>query len=224
MKGFWFGVIISVTYCVGLYLTVNQLGLNIMTSWNEFGDFLSGAFSPLAFLWLILGYLQQQKELQQNTRALELQASELKNSVDQYKEMVDVARQQLISDRELSLQQQELRELENKPDISVKDANYTMRIGGDLQYEWPIYNDGREARNVLIQFTPSLGRWDKVEFKKLSESSIKLPLNSVKVESIPRELSMTISYESVFGKKYVKVLELHSDQNYRFKVLKETLM
>ncbi|MBW6090899.1 hypothetical protein KZ770_24510 [Escherichia coli] len=35
------------------------------------------------------------KELQQNTEALKLQATELKNSVEQYKEMVSVSKQQL---------------------------------------------------------------------------------------------------------------------------------
>jgi hypothetical protein len=40
---------------------------------NELGDFLAGAFSPLAFLFLILGYLQ-------NTNALKLQGEEIKKN------------------------------------------------------------------------------------------------------------------------------------------------
>lgn len=46
---------------------------------NEFGDFLAGTFAPLAFLWLVVGLLQQGQELR-------LQYQELKKSVDQYQE------------------------------------------------------------------------------------------------------------------------------------------
>lgn len=44
---------------------------------NEWGDFLAGAFAPPAFLWLILGYLQQGEELKHSTEALKAQKEEL---------------------------------------------------------------------------------------------------------------------------------------------------
>jgi len=57
---------------------------------NEFGDFLAGAFAPLAFLWLVITVrLQshelrlQRNELEQSRKALMLQAEELRNSVEQ---------------------------------------------------------------------------------------------------------------------------------------------
>lgn len=56
---------------------------------NAVGDFLAGAFSPLAFLWLVLGFIQQGQELRQGTKALELQAEELKASVEQQIQMVE---------------------------------------------------------------------------------------------------------------------------------------
>ncbi len=34
---------------------------------NALGDFLAGIFAPVAFFWLILGYVQQGKRLDQNT-------------------------------------------------------------------------------------------------------------------------------------------------------------
>jgi len=43
---------------------------------NEWGDWASGTFAPLAFLWLTVGYFQQGEELS-------LQAEELRNSVEQ---------------------------------------------------------------------------------------------------------------------------------------------
>ncbi|HSG88545.1 MAG TPA: hypothetical protein VLA56_04990 [Pseudomonadales bacterium] len=47
------------------------------------GSFLEGAFAPLAFLWLVIGYFLQQKELAQNTDALRLQFREIQRSAEQ---------------------------------------------------------------------------------------------------------------------------------------------
>lgn len=55
---------------------------------NEKGDLLAGVFSPLAFLWLVYGYLQQGRELKINSESLRLQANELKNSVEEQKKLI----------------------------------------------------------------------------------------------------------------------------------------
>jgi hypothetical protein len=47
------------------------------------GGFLEGAFAPLAFLWFVLGYFTQQKELSQNTDAIRLQHQEMQKSAVQ---------------------------------------------------------------------------------------------------------------------------------------------
>lgn len=47
------------------------------------GNFLEGAFAPLAFLWLVIGYFLQQKELSQNTDALRMQFREIQRSAEQ---------------------------------------------------------------------------------------------------------------------------------------------
>ncbi|WP_259639404.1 hypothetical protein, partial [Pseudomonas syringae] len=64
---------------------------------NELGDFLAGVFGPVAFLWLVLGFLQQGRELKLSTDALRLQAEELRNSVEQQRRMADAAVQQIQS-------------------------------------------------------------------------------------------------------------------------------
>ncbi len=50
---------------------------------NNIGDFLAGAFAPLAFLWLVIGYFLQAIELKQNSESLMQQAAEMKNAVEQ---------------------------------------------------------------------------------------------------------------------------------------------
>ena len=49
---------------------------------NSVGDFLAGAFAPLAFFWLVSGYYQQSKGLEQNSEALKIQAEELQRSTE----------------------------------------------------------------------------------------------------------------------------------------------
>ncbi len=60
---------------------------------NEWGDVFAGFFAPLAFLWLVLGFIQQGTELRLSSRALQIQAAELTQSVRQQREMVRVAEQ-----------------------------------------------------------------------------------------------------------------------------------
>lgn len=72
-------------------------------SLNEMGDFFAGAVGPLALIWLVFGYKQQGEELKLSTKALELQAQELKNSVDQQTKMV-IAQEESLRNYERSLE------------------------------------------------------------------------------------------------------------------------
>ncbi|MQQ09884.1 hypothetical protein GFB49_15570 [Epibacterium sp. SM1979] len=89
-----------------IWVTFGYLGLLAGVFWkytsagaslslNELGDFLAGAFAPLAFYWLVLGFFQQGKELKNNVNALNLQAEELKNSVAAQTEIAESARLQI---------------------------------------------------------------------------------------------------------------------------------
>jgi hypothetical protein len=71
---------------LALTLTAFWLGLGLLyigdlIGWTRFatqpvadlGQFLEGAFAPLAFLWLVIGQFQQQRELAANNEAIRLQ-------------------------------------------------------------------------------------------------------------------------------------------------------
>lgn len=93
------GVFVSVTYVAALAMyawTVRGAMYNMKP--DEFATFLSGVFAPLAFLWLVLGFRQQGDELQNSARALWLQGEELRNSVEQQRQLVEVSREQLASE------------------------------------------------------------------------------------------------------------------------------
>lgn len=98
------GVIITIVWIMGVGCIWVFGKLQTPTSMNELGDFLAGAFAPIAFLWLVLGYRQQGKQLDQNTKALEqqekalqLQIDEMKKSVKQQKELSKIQNQQIES-------------------------------------------------------------------------------------------------------------------------------
>ncbi|MEM9620419.1 MAG: hypothetical protein AAF993_02140 [Pseudomonadota bacterium] len=82
----WLGL--SITAC---WILLGVTYISAVIGWSKFttlpaeelGNFLEGAFAPLAFLWLVIGYFLQQKELQQNTDALQSQAIEIRRSAEQ---------------------------------------------------------------------------------------------------------------------------------------------
>lgn len=87
---FW-GMLGTILYFVIIATTVAfKFDSFIKLELNELGDFLAGVFGPVAFLWLVLGYLQQGRELKLSTDALNLQAMELRNSVEQQAEMARI--------------------------------------------------------------------------------------------------------------------------------------
>jgi hypothetical protein len=46
------------------------------------GGFLEGAFAPLAFLWLVVGFFLQREELQRSSRAINLQYQEMRRTAE----------------------------------------------------------------------------------------------------------------------------------------------
>lgn len=63
---------------------------------NELGDFLSGAFAPIAFLWLVAAVLIQAQELEAQREELVLTRQELTNSREVMKEQAEQAKNQAI--------------------------------------------------------------------------------------------------------------------------------
>jgi hypothetical protein len=95
------GLVLTVLYVAGFGIyAASQRDAFIAMSSADFGTFLSGVFAPLAFLWLVLGFFQQGDELRHSADALWLQGEELRNSVEQQRQMVATQKDQLAFDRE----------------------------------------------------------------------------------------------------------------------------
>jgi hypothetical protein len=78
----WAGVLTSAYLSVFLVICIARGGELISLPLNELGDFAAGVFGPIAFLWLVLGYRQQGRELNISSNALTAQVEELKNTVE----------------------------------------------------------------------------------------------------------------------------------------------
>ncbi|WP_446906213.1 hypothetical protein [Acinetobacter baumannii] len=83
LKNYWvylaLGIYILFVFIYSI-LFIKSDGENLLLPSNELGDFLAGIISPVAFLFLILGYLQQRNVIEENTKILSEQMEELKLS------------------------------------------------------------------------------------------------------------------------------------------------
>ena len=82
----WLGLTLTFAYLViiGVYVSGVVGWLNFFDEPIQLvGPFLEGAFAPLAFLWLVIGYFLQKKELALNTQAISRQNEVIRQSAEQ---------------------------------------------------------------------------------------------------------------------------------------------
>lgn len=124
---------------------------------NELGDFLAGAFGPVAFLWLVLGFLQQGEELRQGTKALLLQAEELKNSVAQQSIMAGAATEQIKAQQAALQMQQAEMDKQHQPVFEFTAGSRMSNSAGMVSASTVVRNSGKEIRDVHMVFDPAIG-------------------------------------------------------------------
>ncbi len=143
---YWFFILFAFLY----FLTINKFfGVTLeelqKLDPNALGDFLAGTFSPLAFLFLILGYLQNSKNLNQNTDALSQQAIALQQQSEALKMQAEELK---ISNQALQAQ---VTELQN----SVQQQMHQVRISEE-QLEYYRSKDFDAAEKEVFQARPIL--------------------------------------------------------------------
>lgn len=152
-KRFQFGILVTVLWLAFAgYMLFTQPYPKELNAW---GDFFAGFFAPLAFLWLILGYLQQGEELQHSTRALQLQADELRNSVEQQSQLVAVSREQMKQEFEAMQEERERRRDAARPKFVPQHSGTTIS-GGAVEHKLKVVNVGNTATKVRMAFDRAL--------------------------------------------------------------------
>lgn len=186
---------------------------------NELGDFLAGCFAPLAFFLLYLGYMQQGRELQQNTKALTLQAYEFKNLVKEQEEL-----------RIIYLQEQSEKHFQVLPRIVISKKEATKYYIEEPDYDeddkivgtykmpyidiiFEITNEGELAKDITIKninnnllFMPrSIYHLNNQENLRFSTS-----IEGQDTEHIEKGLTINgtleLSYTNIYGRRYVHKL------------------
>lgn len=198
------GGVVTAVYLVVLATVVSsRAGTLMIMPLNEVGDFLSGAFGPVAFLWLVLGFLQQGDELRQGTEALKLQAEELRNSVEQQSIMAVAAIQQIDAQREALKLQLEETERTFRANFVFGGGPSVSSIRGVEFYAETSIEIGVArsiAHAVEITIVPPIG---DVSEKKFAIIDLKRPV-SIPVKFItPQETmgNVSIVYDGADGKR-----------------------
>ena len=120
---------------------------------NQLGDFLAGFFAPVAFLWLIIGYLMQSKELS-------LQRQELAATVNALKLQADAlevqAREQATSSEALQSQAQTLMRQEEQafkktaPSFSIETVSVSSGGLNGNRWNCLLHNLGETVEAVSL--------------------------------------------------------------------------
>jgi hypothetical protein len=81
----WFGLTSTLFWlCLGLLYVAFVIGFRdfVTQPADALGGFLEGAFAPLAFLWLVLGFFLQQRELRTNNQAIHAQYEQMRRTAE----------------------------------------------------------------------------------------------------------------------------------------------
>jgi hypothetical protein len=170
--------------------TLQTMGL------NEVGDFLAGAFGPLAILWLVLGFFQQGIELRLGTNALLIQADELKASVEQQAALVQA-------------QNGVLRNYENsvEPFLGVKYEGSTT-IAGTKKYQFEIINRGTHCESLKIRIFKAGDLISENGFASLTRDEFKRFFVPYDLFSTNETILVSTFYRRISGADGVQDFEL----------------
>lgn len=165
---------------------------------NNIGDFLAGIFGPLAIFWLILGFFQQGIELRQNTRALDLQAEELRNSVEQQKQLVEVSRKHVEAELEVIRFEREQQKNAARP-IFVFHGVGAIFSGSEGTYSSRVKNIGNTATEIEFSYDPPVKQSSLTKvfsWSRGEEQGLEWKYNTPMAEL---RLVLTISYIDTLG-------------------------
>ena len=126
--GIWVISGVSVLYIAIIFLLRGSDAWRLLTigELNELGDFLAGFFTPLAFGWLIYGYLLQSSELS-------LQRKELELTREQLGKQTELLQEQVTTDYQHSI-----------PHLTIRIVN------SNNWWDWRVENKGGLAKDIKL--------------------------------------------------------------------------
>ena len=187
----WFGVGLTTLYLLGIAIVVktNWEAFSVLQP-NAWGDFFAGSLGPLGIFWLVLGYFQQGRELQNSVNALNLQAEELRHSVEQQKAMVGITEKQLDLSIQASRRDRLLSEERQLPffQLSKSSSQPPMTIGMSQTVRFELRNSGADADTVYLSMSAS-------GFDPSPNKFLGFPSGKTQVIDLPIELAVLATAE-----------------------------
>lgn len=216
-----FGIITTVLYvALVVFLRWSSLPELHTMPLNEFGDFFAGVFGPLMLFWLILGYVQQQVELRQNTKALELQSDELRKSVDQHRDLVKATKLQVETERK-SLEMETAKALkETQPAFSIVAAGAASKQAIKVAYRIILENKGQTASGVVVKTEPNI---KQINARKMlpylgAGGSMELVWDTAESGGAPERLKLMITCKDARAQDYAETFEFRLDDELQYHV------
>ncbi|WP_374981335.1 hypothetical protein PSGK_09860 [Pseudomonas solani] len=174
------GVVLTTLYLsFALWLVGGRLYMLQTMELNAVGDFFAGIFGPLAILWLVLGFFQQGIELRQNNDALKLQAEELRNSVEQQRELVGVTARQVSIEMEKWQHERRAAAEAAKPVFNLVHSS-TLPMHDGYWYKLLLSNIGRYCQQVVVYLRKDEHEsriFNKATLKATEEVEVNLPIH-----------------------------------------------
>lgn len=199
-KAEWYAAYGTIIYIGIIIMVVGAKLEELFTlSLNELGDFLAGSFGPMAFLWLVLGYRQQGRELRLSSDALRLQAEELRNSVEQQTQLVMVGKEQIAA--QIEAQNRERHRYETSMNANIvfsPGVSYTS--AGEVKHEVQLTNLGGDATglDILTNLPGFRGRFSRITALRRNQPvTITLSYKSVRED---HHSTMTCFYRTLDGR------------------------
>lgn len=154
------GIYVLVVVLLSLYQHENFAKLAL----NELGDYLAGAFGPLALFWVVVGYFQQGEELRNN-------ANELAASVAELKRQADTNQKRFESERESRAQDLERHKRKIQPHFKI-DVKKFNDGEGQRTAEIELTNSGATVRGVVVSVEESGQKQDIYKSDLFKESGV----------------------------------------------------
>jgi len=193
----WIGAIFTAVYFSGFtwFIFGRLPELQIMPL-NNVGDFLAGAFGPIAFFWLILGFMQQGVELRLSADALKMQADELRASVEQQTALV-AAQEHSLRNHERSLE----------PLLQLEYLGQE-REDGDVFEKFSITNLGAYCESIAVELSDDRGEVEiGVELEPLHNNGTHdFVISEIEGRYCVREL--VVKYKKISGNSSFQVFEV----------------
>lgn len=211
------GVVLTIAYvcCMGAYVWCEWDHLLMMKP-SEFGDFMAGAFGPLALFWLVCGYFQQGAELRQNTDALKLQSEalerqveELEMSVQHQAELAAASRDALeFSLRESAVRAEQEMEMHTPHFAAHSFESYGESAPGLLHVH--LKNDGANASIVSIESNECYLTLGKQNFLGTGDSMSMLAMKPIGF-GWPPEVKITVTFRNALNRRGQAVMTFQRD-------------